>query len=233
MSKVLLFCDESCHTPNDESDFTAIGAVYCPSSKYSSIKARIRKIKNDFGFGYREIKWSRISLKYLEMYKRIVDFFFDSQSMAFSVLVMCKKKAMYSDSDAISHFDDIYYLLYRLLLIRIISSEKTEYAVYIDKKDSNGSGKIKKLKETLQKDIGPNSLIESMEEIDSQCNDLVQIADLFCGFITYSYRRKAELLNADKAKKELHNYILKKITMLNRSFLNSNKFNILRIDGRQ
>lgn len=234
MNKILVFCDESCHSILDGSDYMSIGSVSCPLAQYQNIKKKIREIKLKNNFGKRELKWSKVSIKYTSMYKEIIDYFFDSKSIAFNGLVLTKKIALIQQiHENPMIFNDMYYTLYRLLLLRTIISENSEYKVFLDRKDSNGKDKIENLCKAIQGDLGKStsSYLASILEIDSQCNELIQLADFFCGFLTYYYRGFYGKETSDKCKNELCAYILKKINAINKSFLGSAKFRILKIAG--
>lgn len=40
-----LYCDESCHLPNDKQAIMTLGVVWCPLEKTREIATRIREIK--------------------------------------------------------------------------------------------------------------------------------------------------------------------------------------------
>ncbi|HDR1592061.1 TPA: DUF3800 domain-containing protein, partial [Pasteurella multocida] len=57
-----IYCDESCHLPNDESSVMVLGAIRCPVEKTKEISKRIREIKVKHGFHPNfEIKWNKVS----------------------------------------------------------------------------------------------------------------------------------------------------------------------------
>lgn len=55
-----MYCDESCHLPNDNSDIMVLGAIWCETSKRKLIFNRIREIKHNNGLkpGF-ELKWNK------------------------------------------------------------------------------------------------------------------------------------------------------------------------------
>ena len=40
-----IYCDESCHLPNDGQPLMVLGAVWCPVDKSREISVRLREIK--------------------------------------------------------------------------------------------------------------------------------------------------------------------------------------------
>ena len=55
----LLYCDESCHLPNDGIDIMILGTVYCKERYKEQIFKDIRKIKEKHSLRpYFEVKWT-------------------------------------------------------------------------------------------------------------------------------------------------------------------------------
>ena len=70
-----VYCDESCHLENDNTNVMAIGAVYCPKDKIKEVSNRIREIKIANGIPkYRELKAIFPITTYLQWLKIIPNF---------------------------------------------------------------------------------------------------------------------------------------------------------------
>ena len=76
MSIYNIYCDESCHLPNDRQSIMTLGLIWCPLNKTREIATRIREIKSRHGLSKDfEIKWTKVSPAKYMFYKDIVDYF--------------------------------------------------------------------------------------------------------------------------------------------------------------
>ena len=86
-----IYCDESCHLPNDRQSIMTLGLIRCPLEKTKEIAIRIREIKAKHNFKKDfELKWNKVSEKKLNFYLDIVDYFFDDDDLSFRALVASK-----------------------------------------------------------------------------------------------------------------------------------------------
>ena len=53
MSIYNIYCDESCHLPNDRQSIMTLGLIWCPLNKTREIATRIREIKSRHGLSKR------------------------------------------------------------------------------------------------------------------------------------------------------------------------------------
>jgi hypothetical protein len=231
MAKIEIFCDESCHIQHDGSKAMALGAIYCLSQYKDDIKKSLRKIKADYGFGIQEIKWSRLSKKYLPMYKKIIDYFFETNSLSYRAVLITDKESLSFPEG--STFDEWYYKMYYLLLFYIISKTEATYAIFLDRKDTNGRKKVEKLEDVLDSAAHDFMRIERIVEVDSQCNDFVQLADFFTGAMTFYCRGFSSGQKHDDAKKAIVEYIAKKTNITRTALIQESKFNLLYWNGKR
>ena len=71
--KYNIYCDESCHLENDDSDVMVLGAIWCPSEKAKEINMRIREFKQKYGLSDSyELKWTKISPNHYSLYLEII-----------------------------------------------------------------------------------------------------------------------------------------------------------------
>lgn len=227
-----IYCDESCHlkiTKNNENEqiYMAIGGIACNETNVTETNRKIRSLKKQYKINKAEMKWTKVSKSKLEFYKKIIDLFFAEENLKFRVILKNKKEIYY---DIYTH-EEIYYIMYFYLLREFISiSEKN--SIYIDKKDTNGGTRVKKLREILchQKMDFSHNLIDKIQIVTSSDCELMQMADILIGAVTYANR----LTYLDKSKKiseaksELVNYLKIKsgLTLLNTVPISNNKFNI-------
>ena len=226
-----IYCDESCHlrvTENnkDEQQIMAIGGITCRSRDLKKINLKIRELRIKHNMFKSEVKWTKVSKGKLEFYKELINLFFTSKELEFRIILKDKREIYY---DIYDH-DEIYYIMYYYLLREMISINDKN-SIYIDKKDTNGGKRIDKLKECLcnQKLDFDQKLIDKIQIVNSRDCELLQMADILIGAITYVNRKK----DSSEAKIEIVNYIKNKSGLtLTRTVPSSNrKFNIFVWDG--
>lgn len=208
-----IYCDESCHLElteeNNENQLSMVlGGISVPKPYIREISDCIRKIKTDHGFnrGW-EIKWTKVSDAKIDFYMDLIKYFFNDDRLRFRAIVYPDKSRFnYSKH---SH-DDLYYIMYYYLLREMIDPSYKN-SIYIDKKDTLGGRKIKKLKEYLcnQKLDFNQQIIQNMQIIDSKDSETMQLSDLLIGAVSYT-NRGLDLdsnLNGSQSKKKLVNLI--------------------------
>lgn len=225
MNEINVYCDESCHLPNDNSQVMSLGAIWCTKEKVKEISNRIAEIKVKHGLNSNvELKWTKISPSKLDMYMEIVDYFFDDDDLHFRGLVAANKKNLKHSEFNQTH-DDWYYKMY-FYLIRTILNSNSSYHILIDKKDTLGSIRLEKLKTVLSNDkLDFNKkIVQSLKIISSDSSSCIQLADIFAGAISH-YNRG---LTTSEAKNKIIDRIKKRSGLkLTKSTLPSeNKFNL-------
>ncbi len=213
-----IYCDESCHLENDNSKYMVIGGIACKASNKRHIVKKIKGIRDKYQFSDKlEIKWTKVSMRFIDMYKELIDLI-QKEELVFRCIVINKDKLDHEKYK--SNHDDFYYKMYYFMLNYF--SNDYHYKIYIDKKDTKGYLKSKKLEEVLNNSshhlIDYEVLIHNSEE-----HQIMQVADLFIGAITYKNRE----LKGSKVKVEICNYLektfsvdLTKTSNLNRKCIN-------------
>ena len=201
MNEYNIYCDESCHLPNDNADLMVIGGVTWPKEKAEHINKAIRDIKERYGvYKFAEIKWTKVSASKCDMYKELVNLFFDNSYLNFRAVVALKKSKLNLEKFGLTH-DDWYQRIYFLTLREMIDIGN-KYNVYVDIKDTKGSEKIDTLKNILNNVTSNYFYEETVKNIQLVRSDqiqLLQLADLLIGAVSYKNRG----LKENKAKIEL------------------------------
>jgi len=209
MSRRLIYCDESCHLQNDESEIMILGAISCIDENKKTTFNDIRELKLKHGLStWTEIKWVKVSNSKLDFYKELIDYFFDNDFLSFRGVVATGKRELdlvtYFDND----FNEWYYRIYFLLLSKMIDPID-DYRIFIDYKDTHGGRKVQKLHEVLcnnEYDF-KRDVIKDIKLINSRESELLQLADLFIGALSFYHRGFCEDDGKSKAKKYLASYI--------------------------
>lgn len=184
-----VYCDESCHLPNDDSKVMVIGAIWCPKANRRSIFARIREIKARHNFKPNfEIKWNKVSKKAVAFYIDLINYFFDDDDLHFRCIVIPDKTKLDHKAFNQTH-DEFYYKMY-FDLLKVILSPQSSYYFYLDIKDTNSKEKISKLKDVLRNNHYDfhKQIVKEIQHVQSREVELLQLTDLITGAIGYANR---------------------------------------------
>ena len=223
-----VYCDETCHLEHDRSNAMVLGAVWCPQSKLREINERIRQIKRRNNVSETmELKWTKISPAKNDLYKDLVNYFFDDDDLHFRGVIIHDKSKLYHAKYNKTH-DAWYYKMY-FDMLKVIFSPVDHYEIYIDIKDSNSAKKVKKLREVCCNSVYDFSqkLIQRLQLIRSDEVQIMQVVDIIIGAIGYENRIFPEGFVKSEAKQEIvalikkrSGYTLKKTTLLREEKVN-------------
>ncbi len=227
-----IYCDESCHLEKDRQKSMVLGAIWCPLELARKERIEIKKIKTkhnlpkDF-----EIKWTKVSFSKIEFYKEVVNYFFNHKNLHFRALIVPDKTLLNHSAYPGQDHDQFYYKMYFHMLHPIFSTE-SQYQIYLDIKDTLGIVKQNKLHEVLcnkQRDF-QRQIVLKVQQIRSHESDLMQMADLFIGAVSYRSRNLYSSENPNQGKIELVRLIEERTGYkINQStFLGESKFNLFR-----
>lgn len=225
-----IYCDESCHLQNDQIDLMVLGGITCPESIKQKVFDDIRNIKIKHGLSsWFEIKWTKISNSKIEFYIDLINYFFSCEELFFRGVVATNKNSLdharYNNGD----YDTWYYKMYFTLLNTMIDASG-EYKIFIDIKDTRGGPKVKKLKQVLCYNIYDfkNEVIKNIGQIDSKESEILQLADLLIGSLSYYNRNLYLSDNSNEGKNRIIEELINRhnINLSKSTHRNENKFNI-------
>lgn len=212
-----VYCDESCHLENDHQQIMVLGALWCPLEKTREISIRIREIKkkHDINPGF-EIKWTKVSPAKIQLYLDLIDYFFDNEDLHFRGLIVADKSQLQHGIYNQTH-DEWYYKMY-FTLLKVILNPQAHYRIYLDIKDTLGAKKVAKLYDVLSNNILDFSrqIIEKLQTVRSHEVEILQLADLLIGTISYINRglsSNAAKLALVERMRERSGYSLTKTTL--------------------
>jgi hypothetical protein len=184
-----VYCDESCYQQNDHHRVMTLGALWCPLERVRSVTERLREIKKKHLIDpYSEIKWTRVSPAKLGLYRDLIEYFFDDSDLHFRGVIIPNKRLLRHEGRNQTH-DEWHHKMWFVLLSCVLSP-KDEYRVYLDIKDTHSAEKARKLHEVLcnsQYDFS-RQIIRRLEIVRSEQAELMQLADLVLGSISYANR---------------------------------------------
>lgn len=226
-SQLNFYCDESCHLEHDNnSQYMVLGTLVCSNSEIKEINNRIKEIKIENGISaFSEVKWKKITEKNVQLYKDLVNFFFDKEkALRFRAVIVDKNKLTHKEHNQ-TH-EDFYYKMYYYLLIHWINP-LMKNKIYVDQKDSNNKKRIDNLEKSLcvkMYDYNHDTIMP-IQIIKSHTIQIMQIVDIIIGALSYNFNKTTK-----RNCKESIIEILKKRSRYNleRSTLPSeSKFNIM------
>lgn len=222
-----VYCDESCHLEHDGVPVMAWGAVYCPEDASRAIAEAVRGLKAEYGMAPDfEAKWTKISPAKADFYLALVDLFLADDRLRFRGLVVPDKGLLDHSRFDQSH-DDWYYKMY-FTMLRPIFTAPHRYRIYLDVKDSRGGPKTRKLHEVLANSLFDfdRECIERVQQIRSHESELLQVADILIGALTYA-NRGLETSTAKAAITAMLSERLGSNVLTRTSAFAATKFNIL------
>jgi len=219
-----IYCDESCHLENDHESVMVLGAIWCPVQKIPAVSSRIREIKIKHGLPKNfEIKWKKISPALVDFYMDLLDFFFDDDDLHFRAVVADKEKLCHA---AFGQDHDTWYYKMYFTLLNVILDPSCRYRIFLDIKDTRSISKIRKLQEVLHNNAYDfaRQIIQLVQQIRSHEVELLPLADLLIGAVSYANRR----LDSSRAKSEVMNRVKQRCgyTLTRTTLLREDKFNI-------
>ena len=226
MSFYNIYCDESCHLESDHIKAMSLGAIWCDRLAVRRIAEQIRQLKQAHGLSRQfEIKWTKVSPAKLDFYAAVVDLFFSSPELHFRGVVI-PDKSLLNHAQFEQNHDEFYYKMF-FTLLKIIFAPNQQYAIYLDIKDTRSQMMVQGLHDCLcnsQFDFDRES-IERIQQIRSHESELLQVADLLIGALSYLHRglatSSAKQALIDQIKR-LSGYSLERNTLYREE-----KFNLL------
>lgn len=206
-----------------------LGAAKCPDYLKKKIYKNIRNIKIKHGLSsWFEIKWTKVSEAKIEFYLDVIEYFFNEPTLSYRGVVATNKNMLDHNLYNYGDYNLWYYKMYFLLIDPIIDPLE-EYRIFIDIKDTQGGPKIRKLHEVLcnNKYDFKEEVIKDVKQIRSHESEVLQIADLFNGALSYVHRNLYNLPGSNKGKNIIIEHLREKGLCLQKSTIRSEeKFNI-------
>lgn len=226
--KFEIYCDESgleALTKKDAHSYVAIGGIWLPAEFRDTLKMSIKDIKekhNVFG----ELKWNKVSPKYLDLYKEVIDFFMEAHEIRFRVIIIESKivdNITFNNTDTELGFYKFYYQLLHHWIYDFNS-----YSIFLDFKVNRNKGRLHELKKVLN-NANLTSDIEQLQALPSEESSGIQLADVLTGIVSAKFNNET----TSEAKKELIRHVE---TKLKRKICPTpkweEKFNVFRINLR-
>ena len=218
-----VYCDESrqelFRSPTSGKSYVLIGGIWIKAEDRRAHKEAIKEVRARHR-ARGEFKWNRVSQSRIEFYAELVQIFF-SREIRFRTLVL---RADELDAIRFHQSDNelMFYKFYYQLLHHWILDRNT-YRVFVDTKTNRLHDRLATLEQCLR-----NSNLSSevkVQALPSQQVDLIQLADVLIGAVSYKFHERQE----SSAKKRIVAVIEEKLGHEIRPTSRSeNKFNVFR-----
>jgi len=166
-----------------------LGAVWCSKEKAHEISVHMRELKKIHGLSATfEIKWTKVSQGQQAFYLDLLHYFFDHNELHFRALIVPDKSKLQHELYGQTH-DTWYYKMY-FDMLKAILDPQAQYRIYIDIKDTRSATKINKLHDVLCNNMYDfqRQIIERVQTVRSHEVELLQLADLLIGIMSYVNR---------------------------------------------
>ncbi|MDF0714842.1 DUF3800 domain-containing protein [Muricauda sp. 334s03] len=208
-----IYIDESCHLENDGQPLMCIGYTKIASKNYQAYKDSLKKLKLKYK-SPTEIKWNKLSHSRIDLYKSLIDFFFENDIQFRAILVKNKNQLDHEKYNRGDHNAFYYTLVYLLLRNPYVNYIESPHKVILDIKDTRGKERLNKLdlrlNQEYQNKYNRESPFNFFQHIRSDENEFLQLADFFIGAITYKARKLHKNVGASEVKKEIVSYLEKR-----------------------
>ncbi|MCK4859925.1 MAG: DUF3800 domain-containing protein [Candidatus Omnitrophica bacterium] len=245
-----IYSDESRHK-NER--FLLLSGIWIEEAKIKIAEAEIAALRKKHGYinslGQHidflgEFKWTKVSTKYLSVYKGITDIFFnwvDKDIVRFNVLLVDTQNPSVTEYGNIreeGYFKLLYQLYYHNSKIPGI------YKIYPDSITNPVQARVnldmlhKCLEKSLRRKFTPllnpqmtenlPCFVKNILPVDSKHTPLIQVADVIMGALGYLQNELYRVPLAKKAKVELMKYILEKIVLSGAIQIKGKKYYVAR-----
>lgn len=224
----VIYCDESCHDLTPHHKFMSIGGLKVPRPDKARVSHELRGLMRSCNLNS-ELKWSKVSAKRLEDYKKIVDFFFQHPELTFRAIVVEQAKVDFEKYHGMDRELAFYKFYYEMLEKWLLPGN--EYLILIDYKSNRGADRYMALKTCLQNYFGAKARIRDLTIIDSKVTPLAQLCDILTGSVAAANNG----FERHTAKEQLANHIVSSAglsTLCASTPLGAEKLNIFKPDLR-
>ncbi|MEQ9167707.1 MAG: DUF3800 domain-containing protein [Fulvivirga sp.] len=184
-----VYCDESgleALSRKEEHLYSAIGGIWLPETNRDDLKNGIKAIKEKYGI-QGELKWQKLSPAYYNLYKDIIDFYFQTDYIRFRVIMIESSKVdhiRFNNTDAELGFYKFYYQLLHHWIF-----DFNDYNIFVDLKVNRDKNRLKELRNVL--DLSNlTSDISQVQGLPSEQSLGIQLADVLTGLVAAKFNNE-------------------------------------------
>lgn len=184
-----VYCDESGLEALSQKDahlFMAIGGIWMPANYRDIFKKNMNDIKLKHSvFG--ELKWNKVSPKFFELYKDILDYFFQTEQLRFRVILIESDKVnnyAFNNTDIELGFYKFYYQLLHHWIY-----DFNNYNIFLDLKINRDKSRLITLKNVLDYS-NLTTGIKQVQGLPSEESLGIQLADFLTGLTNAKFNNE-------------------------------------------
>lgn len=222
-----IYCDESgleALTEKTAHKYMAIGGIWMPAGYRLEFKNAINAIKEKHQV-YGELKWSKVSPAYFELYQDLIDYFFSTDCLRSRVLLVEAVKVdhfKFNNADAELGFYKFYYqLLHHWIL------DFNNYEVFVDHKVNRDKGRIRTLEKLLD-NTNLTSDITQVQALPSEQSLGIQLADFITGLVAAKFNEEITSVAKIGLIRYIEGHYLHR--PIAHTWKNEEKFNVFKIN---
>jgi hypothetical protein len=196
------FLDESGSLNNKNEPYFTLGILKMSQPYYLQNKILYERIKSNF---HDELKFNKLSKSNIQFAKTIIDAIFNTRSLNFYSYTTHKSSKYFKNN-----FSDNEWNAYEDITLKLLNAVLSNQEILILVADHIVTPEDVKYEVNVKKIFNCNKkrlAIAGVCRFDSKSNDLLQVADLLIGAITYDLKKQAGIVSGDKYKIELVNYL--------------------------
>lgn len=201
-----VFFDETGSINDRANRFFGLGMIKCMQPYF--LDQKIRLLRQQLNF-FEEVKWNTISKSKRKFLLKFIDVIFETPGIYFSSIIINKDSINFE-----KEFNNNPYQAYQKFAEDLLKNSigrneiLTVLADYISTpEDVRFEVRVK---HGLNKDMN-RLAISGIHRVDSKGVQILQVADIFLGAVVYDYKLANRLVKGDENKKDILNYILKKL----------------------
>ena len=208
-----IYCDESRqdlffneNSITDNNKYIFIGGVMINKDNRDKIKKEINDLKEKYNLNKKtELKWNRVTTKYINLYKEIIDIYINNDVNFRTISIDSSKLNLkkYHNANPELGFYKFYYQLLNHWL-----NDKDKFMIYTDIKTYSDPNVLNNLKRCLNNKEHLNS-VEKIYAIESHESVFLQLEDILMG--ATAYKKNYGYNGKSNAKVELVKYLEEKL----------------------
>lgn len=199
--KYEIYCDESCWEAlynKNSHRFAAIGGIWIPAEKRQELKEYINNLKTKYGL-HGEMKWNHICPKSVEMYKELVNMFFDDSQIRFRAI--CIKAADINHERFNAGNGELGFYKFYFQLIHHWMLMGNTYQIFLDNKTNGYQHRVQELGTILNNTS--TAEMEQIQALPSEESVLIQLADVMTGAVASAFNSKKSQSRAKQSIREM------------------------------
>lgn len=210
ISEYEIYADERYHARR----YLMIGGIICTDRRRELLHEHLMQVRRESGLA-REMRWTKVSTRFIDAYKAWANVFLEDPFARFSLLVIDMRDPVWKQfyplpNRRASHDDRLASAFYQFLLVSFGRlTDMKRWWVYPDRGFFSRDTVLSRVEflfnRTYKIAFGPKTsrVIRLMRARDSKAEDLIQLADVLLGVLSYHV---AGGVPTSKARQELVDY---------------------------